>query len=75
MPTRASLIAAGIDPSELQSKRVCYVCGEPVAGFCARDIPTAKAARKGVELGDRHRTCEPSEDAESSRKTYLGVGG
>ncbi|KKN64505.1 hypothetical protein LCGC14_0491180 [marine sediment metagenome] len=75
MPTRASLLAAGLDPDEARARKVCYVCDEPLtSGLCQRDEPTPKAARKGVVLGDRHRACEPSEHADSSRKVYLGVG-
>ncbi len=75
MPTRASLIAAGIDPDQAPQGRTCYVCGDPVAGFVQNDAPDAKAARQGVVLGYRHRGCEPSEDAKTSRKSYLGVAG
>ena len=69
------MIAAGLDPDEARGKKVCYVCTEPLSsGLCQRDEPTPKAARQGVVLGDRHRACEPSKDAGSSRKVYLGVG-
>ncbi len=71
MPTRASLIRAGVDPDELTSDRLCYVCKEPLSGYARRDTPTPKAARQGVTLGDRHKDCRPSEDAGESRKVML----
>ncbi len=75
MPTRNAMLIAGVDPDEQPAARhPCYVCGEPMTGLAARDMPTPEAARKQVKLGDRHRDCEPSEDAGSSRKIFLGVG-
>ena len=71
MPTKASLIAAGMDPDDFVSERTCYVCKEALSGYARRDTPTAKAVRQGVTLGDRHTTCMPDPDAGESRKVML----
>jgi len=72
MPTRRSLEAGGYETTgATPGTRICYVCQQPVGGLAQRDEPTPEAGRKGVVLGDRHRDCEPSDDAGGSKKVYL----
>jgi hypothetical protein len=61
-----------MDPDEtMPEQHSCYVCEKELSGYCMRDTPNAKAARKQVTLGDRHRNCKPSEDAGETKRVML----
>ncbi len=70
MPTTRSLRAGGYEDKS-SKEHLCYVCGQIVEGLAQRDTPTPKAARLGIELGERHRTCKPSDDSGETKKVYL----
>lgn len=76
MPTRKAYIIAGLPDDEEPMIQTCYVCQEPVSGYCKQDAPDAEGVRRGVVLGYRHSKCSPPEAAlgGTSRKTMLGVG-
>ena len=73
-----------------QGRVHCYVCGLPISGLAQRDTPRTQAehafdeqsgetltlppAPPDVELGVRHRDCEPSEWAAQSRKVWIAAG-
>lgn len=76
MPTRKAQIIAGLPEDDEPTVQTCYVCKEPVSGYCRLDTPDAEGQRRQVVLGYRHTACVPPEAAlgGTSRKTMLGTG-